>query len=309
MARFFSSYDFNRVNFNLFIGDLLKNYTNSYINRFIALGKHIDKFLKINQLQDYTYFQEDRSITCETLTPEEIERIADTQIPYKKFCEILNQRYKALYRLLGGCGMRISEALNLKHSDVVDSTPPRIIIRETKNYQTRVIPITKRTLDILKNLPKNSSDFLFTSARTGKQLNPQEINLDLKRRCLALGIKKRVWNHLLRHSYITSLHQAGVGLMEIGYLVGHKSSDSTLRYIHNDLDYYNGIIYQHPMFKREVTWEDTKERVRNKVSQIVDTSRFPLRIEEKEGKLTIEVGRGKEKATLKRTASSYPLLS
>lgn len=220
--------EFNRDNFSKFISDLKdKKYSYSYINRFINLGKHVDKYFHLNQIQDYTYFRENQVIPKEVLTPQEIEQLANVRIDYTKKSDYINQRQKALILLLGLTGCRIGEALSLLYSDI-HASPSYVIFRDTKNGEDRIVPISQNLYDLLMDLPK-MSDYLFSSQRGGL-LEQQQVNLDIKRRAEAVGRKKRVWCHLFRHSYITTMLERGVDALHVAHLVGHKDLKNTVRY-------------------------------------------------------------------------------
>ncbi len=307
LCSFFFNVDFTRENFNLFINQMReKNYAPSHVNNMIKIGKHVDKFLKLNFIQDYTYFNEKRMISVDVLSPSEIESLANVAIPYKKKTDVINQRQKVLIYLLGTTGARIGELLSLKWIDI-HTSPPALIFRDTKSNNDRIVPIGDKIYRMILELPRRE-ETVFTSSRGGI-LDLQQVNLDLKTRSRAIGLKKNVYAHLFRHSYITAMLEEGIDWLDLSVIVGHKDPKTTLRYKHSLIGHYADLIYNHPLLKKSISWETLVKKIKNQLSRSVDTSSFSLKIEEKEEKLTIEVGRGKEKAALKRTASSYPLLS
>ncbi len=97
ISAYFCTNDFNRDNFNLFIGKLKeKGYSTSYINNFVKTGKHIDRWLHTNILVDYTFFKEARKVNYDILTPQEILSLANVKLKYAKHSEYINRRQHAL---------------------------------------------------------------------------------------------------------------------------------------------------------------------------------------------------------------------
>lgn len=173
----------------------------SYMNKMVTILKHLDKYLKVNELSDYTYFHESIELK-ETITPEEITAIANAAPVYSRGSAYLIPRQTTLIMLLGTTGCRIGEALNLKWPDI-GSEPPYVVFTETKNGETRVVPIDKTIYDQILALP-HKSEYVFSSIR-GNQLQHQEFNIDLKSRARLVGLNKDVSAHTFRHSYVTTM--------------------------------------------------------------------------------------------------------
>ncbi len=289
LSLYFVDKDFDRENFNTFIQELREaKYSVSYINNFIKMAKHVDKYLKLNQLPDYTYFKENRVWTGDTLTPEQIESIASVNLKYSKYSDFLNKRNRAIVLLLGTTGCRIEEAINLKSKDLHQS-PTYIIFRDTKNNDDRVVPISSQLFEMLVELSANN-ECVFLSYK-GKPLRSQEINLDLKRRAKACSITIRVYNHLFRHSFITTMKEAGVDNADIAHIVGHRDPKTTARYTHGTLNYYNQVIHNHPLLKKEITFEQMKENLKKNIQKIINADRCSLKIEESEGVFVIQLNK------------------
>lgn len=287
VVRYFHNKDFNRQNFNEFIAGMReKKYATAYLNKMITIGKHIDKFLNINAIQDYSYFFEKKSITLEILTPSEIEKMAKINIPYKKHCRYLNKRQKLLILLLGTTGCRIGEALSLKFSDI-HTSPAYVIFRETKNGDDRIVPISQSLFKEILNLPRKN-EFVFSSGRGGK-LELQQVNLDMKKRAKACGIKKRVWCHLFRHSYITTMLEQGVDISDIAVIVGHRDVNTTMHYKNSLLTHYIDVVHAFPLLRGEISWEQLSQKICTFISKAVDTRHHSLKMKERNDKLVIEV--------------------
>jgi len=277
----------NRENFLIFIAHMKeKKYSPSYINNIIKLAKHIDKYYKLNELQDFTYFQEKRKVDYQVLYPEEIEALANVIIPYQKFPDVINQRQRALIYLLATTGCRISEALELKKSDIYH-TPPHVIFRDTKNGSDRVVPIATFIKTMLLGL-SDDPERVFVSGRGGA-LDLQQVNLDFKRRAKEIGLQKPIWNHLFRHSFITTMLESGVDVSDVGVLVGHSDPKSTMRYKNSQLEHYSNIIMMNPLLKKGLTLDMIGERVLNVINRLVDRGVYSVSTDEDNSEFVVRI--------------------
>ncbi len=269
LSEYFKETDFNRITFTNFISWLKdKKYSASYINNFIKLAKSVEQYLQVfrgrsRELDDFTYFRENRQWLGETLGPEEIKQLAEVNIPYGKFSEYLNKRNGVLVMLLGTTGCRISEALDLTFPDV-RGEPPFLVFRDTKNGDDRAVPITRSLYEAILALPRHER-YTFVSARHGRRLNVPEINSDLKKRASACGIKKRVFCHQFRHSYISTMRECGVDVLDIAKLVGHRNLATTMRYSHSNIEYYANVILAHPLIHQEMSLPQKINKIIDKV--------------------------------------------
>lgn len=284
LSRHFSTVPFNRDTFNVFIkGMVLAGNKKTYINGFIKLAKHIDKWLKVNEIQDYTYFREEDN-DYDVLTSEEIIKIAECKIEYKRDKEYQEKRNKALIYFVAMTGCRINEALNLTWKDLIDSPIPVAIFRETKNGDTRYVPLRGILPDLLKSLPRRS-ELVFNS------LDDKRLSLDLKRRTEAQGITKRVWWHLMRHSFITNLIQQGIDDLIIAKIVGHKNPASTQRYNHVNVMSLAVCMDLHPLFQENQTMESVSDYLVEHIQKFLNKKKFSLNLNQSSSFLKIEICR------------------
>ncbi len=287
IANYFIDKDFNRENFNIFIGILKdKAYSASYINNIIKVAKHLDRWLKINELRDYTFFKTPPKVNFDVLKPVEIEALANIKIYYAKHSDYINQRQKALIMLMGTTGCRIGEALGLKFSDVY-STPPYVIFRDTKNGDDRQVPISQELYNFLTTLAQ-ISEYIFSSGRGGI-LNHQQVNLDLKRRAEKVGIKKRVWAHLFRHSFITQMLELGVDSSDIAIIVGQRDLRSILRYKNSLIGHYVNIIHLHPLLRKEMPWAGSMKNLKEFIYKTFDASIHVVSITEGNEQISVAI--------------------
>ncbi len=198
----------------------------------------------------YLFLLENNKIThspCETihmpkipeilpkyLTIEEVNRLLDMPLitPY-------DFRTHAMLELLYATGMRISELLSMKFSNI-DLTND-IVRVEGKGKKERIIPINEASHQALElyirdyrsQLVKKGKDYneLFLNNR-GTPITRQGLFKLLKKLCEDMGIKKEVSPHVLRHSFATHLLDNGADLRVIQELLGHSSISTTQIYTH-----------------------------------------------------------------------------
>jgi site-specific recombinase XerD len=135
--------------------------------------------------------------------------------------------------LMYTCGMRVSEAVNLRLDDI-DSKRMAIWVRNAKGYKDRSVPLPVQTLIQLRLywLKYRPKIFLFPSKKGTVPITTNCVQRCLKATVRQSNILKNVSCHTLRHSYATHLVEAGVHLRVIQALLGHKTITSTFIYMH-----------------------------------------------------------------------------
>lgn len=144
-----------------------------------------------------------------------------------------NLKHRAMLSLIYACGLRRSELLNLKISDV-DSKRRVLLIRNSKGYKDRQVPISDKTIGMLREYYKSYKPriWLFEGQTVGKKYSERSLEQVLKHALEKANISKPVTLHWLRHSYATHLLEAGTDLRYIQELLGHKNSKTTEIYTH-----------------------------------------------------------------------------
>lgn len=145
---------------------------------------------------------------------------------------LTNSKHKCMISLIYAAGLRRSELLNLKLTDI-DSKRMQILIKNAKGRKDRNLPLSNTALVLLRNYYKDykPKTYLFEGLNHGRY-SERSLALVLKKACAIAGIKKAVNLHMLRHSYATHLLEAGTDLRYIQALLGHKSSRTTEIYTH-----------------------------------------------------------------------------
>jgi len=140
-----------------------------------------------------------------------------------------NIKHKLIIKLLYGCGLRVSEIVNLRQEDL-DFEEGLIKVRLAKGKKDRFVKIPSSVKEELKDYCKiNYSKILFLSNRGGK-LTTKSIQKIVQNSAKKANIKKRVYPHLLRHSFATHLLEQGTDLKIIQKLLGHSDIKTTQIY-------------------------------------------------------------------------------
>ncbi len=158
------------------------------------------------------------------LSKEEIKAILDAPT---------NIKHRTMLSLIYACGLRRSELLNLKPQNI-DSKRHLLIIRNAKGRKDRVVPISDKLIEMLREYYKEYKPkvWLFEGQKAGEPYSETSLQKVLKIALAEAGNKKPVTLHWLRHSYATHLLESGTDLRFIQELLGHKSSKTTEIYTH-----------------------------------------------------------------------------
>lgn len=164
------------------------------------------------------------------------------------------QRNRAIIETLYGCGLRVSELVGLKLSQLY--IEERYVIVQGKGSKQRLVPISPVAIEQIglyleqtrsqQVAQRGSEDILFLNRR-GAMLTRQMIFHIVKQLCELAGIRKVISPHTLRHSFATHLLEGGANLRAIQQMLGHESITTTEIYVHIDRTRLRDEILQyHP---------------------------------------------------------------
>jgi integrase/recombinase XerD len=184
------------------------------------------------------------------LDPDEIESMINCIDKSK----IEGQRNTAIIEVLYGCGLRVSEVINLKLSNLHFSE--ELIKVVGKGSKERLIPIGSKAMNSIKiyvekvrvfqSVDKAYQDFVFISNRS-KPLSRVAVFLFIKETAIKAGIKKSISPHTFRHSFATHLIEGGADLRAVQEMLGHSSITTTEIYTHIDRSFLAEVISRfHP---------------------------------------------------------------
>lgn len=149
-----------------------------------------------------------------------------------------NARNHAMIEVMYACGLRVSELVNLKISEL--HLTSKMISTTGKGTKERLIPINDYAAKVLKNyiiehrpklLKKQSSPYVFLN-NLGEPISRQSFFILIKKLCTEAGIQKEISPHTLRHSFATHLLEAGTDLRLIQEMLGHEDISTTQIYTH-----------------------------------------------------------------------------
>ena len=197
------------------------NYYNSVI-RFIY-EVTLDKVINKKQLPMYR----NRKRVYNVLTKEELSTFFNV-------CE--NYKYKTMFMLVYGTGLRISEVANLRIGDI-DSEKMRIFVREGKGRKERYTILPETSLKMLRTYWKMSrrkgekEERIFLN-ETGGAISTYSIRTQFRKYRKKAKLNEKFVVHSLRHSFATDLIERGANIIQVKELMGHSNIRSTMEYIH-----------------------------------------------------------------------------
>lgn len=251
--------DISKIDIEAYLEYLNKNkYSTTSLARKLTAIKNFHKYLyATNRLK------EDHSVTIErpklrkslpnVLTVEEVDLLLDIKVntPF-------DYRNKAMLELLYGTGLRISEMLDLKLTDV--DFENCVVRCFGKGSKERIVPIGEYIIDSLTNYLNNGrnlllnkkkiSDYLFLN-KNGGRISRFSFFKIIKNLLREKNIKKDVSPHSLRHSFATHMLENGADLRSIQELLGHSDIATTRIYTHiTNKKVQNDYIEYHPRSKK-----------------------------------------------------------
>ena len=181
----------------------------------------------------------------DTLTVEEIDKlIAAIDLSKEE-----GERNRAMLETLYGCGLRVSELVGLKLSDLFfDEDFIKITGKGNKQRFVPIGNVTKKYINLYKNekriflsIQKGFEDTLFLNRR-GKQLTRAMIFTIIKELSVKIGLNKTISPHTFRHSFATHLLENGANLKAIQLMLGHESITTTEIYVHLDRKHLTKVM-------------------------------------------------------------------
>jgi integrase/recombinase XerD len=161
-------------------------------------------------------------------------------------------RNKAILETLYGCGLRVSELVNLRITDIYESDG--FVKVKGKGDKERLVPISKTALIAISyykeqqrnhlQIDKASQNILFLNKRGGQLSRIMVFNI-VKLLAEKAGIKKNISPHTFRHSFATHLVEGGADLRAVQEMLGHESILTTEIYTHLDQNFLRQTILEH----------------------------------------------------------------
>jgi integrase/recombinase XerD len=262
--------EFHQLALNAFIemlrlknysGNTIRNYRNWFLYFLKAFpGRKPSQITKDETLKFLTSFRNSKSWSATTQNqlinaikffseqvlkrPREMYDLPRAQKPYQlpeifSASEILailnaceNLKHRTILSLGYACGLRVSELVNLKVSEV-DSKRMIINIRQAKGKKDRIVMLSEKLLELFRTYYTEYQPKIWLfEGQTGEQYSSRSIQAVLHHAKEKAGIKKKGSIHALRHSFATHLLESGTDILSIKELLGHNSLRTTMTYTH-----------------------------------------------------------------------------
>jgi len=158
------------------------------------------------------------------LAPEEVLRLFDAAPAGRQ-----RLRLQVLY----ACGLRLNELLHLRPTDV-DSARMVVMVRQGKGRKDRLVPLSRRLLQELRDYWRmyRPTGWLFPGESADGTLCPVTVQRQCQVAAQRAGLTKPCTPHTLRHSYATHLLEAGVDVVTLQAILGHRDLHTTAHYLH-----------------------------------------------------------------------------
>ena len=243
----------NRNDINDYITFLSNNLSAKSVSRHISSLKTfykyllLDNYVSVSPVAHLKVPKLAKSLP-KILSEEEVDKLLDV-----KLTDDYSYRNKAMLELMYSSGLRVSELINLKVTDI--DFEMNLVRVYGKGSKERIVPLGDYALDALREyinnhrgglLKKQATDYLFLNSR-GTNMTRQAFFKIIKKQAFEAGIKSEISPHTLRHSFASHLLTHGADLRTIGELLGHADVSSTQIYTHlSNAKLHQNYVDSHP---------------------------------------------------------------
>lgn len=210
-----------------------KNYSPSSV----TLAKSAIRFYYEKMLKKYTVSEIDvaprESKLPTVLTKSEVKKIIDSAT---------NLRDKLIVQMMYSCGLRVSEAVNLKLEDL-DLLDLTGTIRKGKGRKDRMLFLSNTAAKSIQEYietKKTKSNYVFSKSN-GEPYTTRSFQLIIKKLAEQAGITKKVHSHMFRHAFGTHLVEDGYDIVRVQGMMGHSSLETTKLYVTLSKEQFKGI--------------------------------------------------------------------
>ena len=224
----YSKGEVDKSSINQYILYLLeeKQSSHSYANQSINAIKNYVRLIGKSQeivIDSITRPKKEHKLP-KVMSKEEVKKVIDVTH---------NTKHKTMLMLAYSCGLRVSELASMKLKNI-DSSRMVVIIEQGKGRKDRVASLSEKMLQQLRQyyVEYKPDTWLFEGSDRKRHISTRTVQTVFNNGVRAVGIKKNLSFHSLRHSYATHMLEAGVDLRFIQELLGHRSSKTTEIYTH-----------------------------------------------------------------------------
>lgn len=165
--------------------------------------------------------------------PQRLPEILSCEEVSRLFAAVAHPKHRLVFETIYACGLRLSEATQLKVRDI-DRDRMTVRIEQGKGRKDRYVPLSKRLLRRLEQYWANDPPrhWVFEGSTPDRCLHVTAVQKAYTLAKLRAGIQKHGGVHALRHAYATHMIEAGVDVLTVQRLLGHRSVSTTMRYFH-----------------------------------------------------------------------------
>jgi len=205
---------------------ILKNeLSSSYQNQVVNAVKLFYAEIKSHKINvELIHRPKREKLLPNVLSKEEVQRILTASA---------NMKHRTMLSVIYACGLRRSELLNMKPTDI-NSERKLLTIRQAKGKKDRVVMLSDKIIEMMREYYKyyRPKVWMFEGQTAGAPYSEKSLEQVMKQAVAKAGIKRPATLHWLRHSFATHLHETGSDIRTIQELLGHSSSKTTEIYTH-----------------------------------------------------------------------------
>jgi len=281
ISSFFKNRKFTKENVLLLKKELLETHKRSTVKKYIEVIKLIGLYMGVDFTKDLICRTDgDVQPMGELITDDEMKQIAQTDLPRFKSRydpQEINLKYKTAFSLLRFYGIPPVDLCNLKWWH---DKGTHFMIKRSKTKKTMTIPIIEEVRKLLDLLPRHEHGYIFGSDQG--RMKEATLNLELKKRCQYLGMKKNITCYSFRHSMITWCYiEGGEGMLpKLSKITGHDMNTAVKHYTQFDVKALSDALYAtHPALKQTQSIDTIKRVIINLIHKLIDMSKYEVHLE------------------------------
>ncbi|MBN4057887.1 site-specific integrase [Olleya sp. AH-315-K02] len=206
---------------------------NSFVKRGYSISTH-RQF--VSAIKQFVNFKPDCKINDLNLQRPKKSNKLPSVLSQEEIIDLIrctqNLKHRAIIALLYSCGLRVSELINLKLTNI-NIDRKQLFIENSKGRKDRYVSFADSFIPLLNNyFLSYKPKYYFVEGVNGNTYSAESIRQFIKRNCKIAQIHKVVTPHTLRHSYATHLLENGVDVRYIQSLLGHARPETTMIYTH-----------------------------------------------------------------------------
>ena len=258
IEKFFQDKEFTQANLDAFLLFIEKDFfsrrgkkiSGSSYNKYLAILRQVGKMLKVDFMYEYES-RERNAVPTEKLTPEECQKLLNVRLPYGNDENYRNFRWTLIIKVLLVTAARINEIASVTHEDFVDDT---LFFRETKNGTSHKVFLPHDLAEQVRSLKKSKlHNFVFGDR--GK-LGKEDVNKEIKARCLKAGITKHITSRSMRTTGITA-YLSLYPVHKVAKISNHKTIDTMYKHYYKpEEDEIRDMVDHNPISPVPYTMQD-----------------------------------------------------